>query len=365
MRQHEVKILVAVCTGAPHFNGFLRYFTGAEMWGGREFLILRSDVLERYVVIRSTYDAEWLRATAVNTRVDSTLLEFLPPVRRFIQVAAELTGGRGRIGMLNAKHLTAGEANAIREALPRVEIVDLTDEVNRLRQIKSPFEVDAIRLTGRILAEGMELFERLARPGRLAAEIAGEVDGFLKGKGCFWGRVKYSLNQRPETIIASPDRRLRGDDVILFQFVHSGPHGYWYELSRVYSFADLPKETASRLQTMEVAMREASHLLVPGGTYRQVSETVDRVFRDAQFTVIGKHTYDCHTLGTDENEGDFRTREGEAPDFEFRENMVLGLHPATLLEGGFGFLLCETYLVQPGGGVPLSPMPSFHRKIEA
>jgi Xaa-Pro aminopeptidase len=361
MKAGDLKLLVAVCGGAPHHNGWIRYFTGAEMWGGRVFVLIRPDTHIRHVVMRSTYDAEWVRQQALDTTVDSTLIQQVSPMERTIELIAEATGGRGRLGMLRASTLTPLEHAALTKAFPALEIVDVTDEFNRIRQIKSPFEIEAIRETGRILAAGMDLFAQLARPGRLALEVAGQVDGYLKGQGCFWGRVKYSLDQRPYTIVAAPDRRFARDDVILFQFVHSGPHGYWYELARVHSFTELPQETARRLQTMELAIREAARVAVPGGTYGRFSAVVDQVFRDAGYTVIGKHTFDCHTIGTDESEGHFPP----TPDWQFQENMVLGVHPATLLEGGYGFLLCENFLVRPGGATPLSPMSSFYRRLEA
>jgi len=361
MKAKDLKLLIAVCAGAPHHNGWIRYFTSAEMWGGRVLLLIRPDSMTRHIVMRSTYDAEWVRQQALDTTVDSTLIEQVSPMERTIQLVAEATGGTGRIGMLRMHALTPVEYHAFTKAFPDLEVQDLTNEFNQIRQIKSAFEIEAVKETGRILARGMDMFARIARPGRLALEIAGEVDGYLKGQGCFWGRVKYSLDQRPFTTFAHPDRRLSRDDVILFQFVHSGPLGYWYELARVHSFVDLPADTKRRLETMELTIREVAKVAVPGGTYRALSETADRVFRDAGFAVVGKHTFDCHAIGTDETEGP----SPPPADWQFKENMVLGVHPATLLEGGYGFLLCENFLVQSGGAVALSPMTSFYRRLEA
>ncbi len=359
MRRHDLKLIVVVCAGAPHHNGFIRYFTSAEVWGGREFLILRPDTLARHVVMRSTYDAEWIRQQALDTTVDSTLIQQIAPVKWTADMIADITGGRGRIGFARMLTMTVTEHETWKKALPDLEIVDVTDELNAVRQIKSPFEIEAVRETGRILASGQEMFARLARPGRLAAEVAGEVDGYLKGQGCFWGRVKYSLDGRPHTVPAAPDRRFSDDDVILFQFVHSGPLGYWYEMARVYSFKALPAATAHRLRVMEQAIEAAAKTAVPGGTYAQLSAAGDNVFKAAGLTVVGKHTYDCHPIGTDETE----EQAPLPPDWEFKENMVLGVHPATLLEGGYGFLLCENFLVQKGGGVRMSPPAPFYRRL--
>jgi Xaa-Pro aminopeptidase len=364
MRRHDVKLLVAVCTGAPRYNGFLRYFTGAEMWGGREFLVLRPDTLERYVVIRSTYDAEWLRVSAINTRVDSTLLQFLPPVRRFIQVLGDLTGGSGRIGMLNARYLTNPEAAAIREALPKIEIVDLTVEANALRQAKSPYEIDAVRRTALTLAEGMAMFREGARPGRRIAELAGEVDGFLKGRGCFWGRVTCALNDQPYAVLPPTDRVLTPDDVVLFRLTHNGPEGYWCDVARVFSFKELSPDAARRLRAAEAAMRAGAALLAPGGTSKQASAAINAALEKAGLSAAGRGNEDCQTVGTDEDDGGYAGRDGRQPELEFRENMVVTLHPAVTPSGG-AFALCDTFLVRPGGGESVSPAGVFHTRIDA
>src|SRR5437870_9549177 len=82
MRERGLAALVAVCAGAPHHNGWIRYFTAAEMWGGRVYLILGPHILERRIIMRSTYDAEWVRQQAVDTVVESTLIEQISPVDR-------------------------------------------------------------------------------------------------------------------------------------------------------------------------------------------------------------------------------------------------------------------------------------------
>jgi hypothetical protein len=45
--------------------------------------------------------------------------------------------------------------------------------------------------------------------------------------------------------------------------------------------------------------------------------------------------------------------------------MTLAIHPASLLEGGTGFFLCDIFQVRPGGAVPLSPLQSFYRRLDA
>src|SRR5690606_26745184 len=135
---------------------------------------------------------------------------------RVVEIVADLTGGRGTVGMLGMdQNLFLSAFHTFRTALPAVRLEELTQEVNRIRQVKSAFEAEAMRDMGSLLATALTMFEDLARPGRDALEVSGEIEGFLRGKGCHWGRAKYSLDQRPYTLPAAMHRPFTLDDVIL------------------------------------------------------------------------------------------------------------------------------------------------------
>jgi Xaa-Pro aminopeptidase len=363
MRDRDMKVILAVSAGAPSQTGWIRYFTAADLWAGQAFVLIERDHPDPIVVLWSNYLAEWVRSRGTTPRVESTLERRAAPVRRVIEILHELTGGSGRVGTLGVnRSLFYVDDQALREALPRLEFVDCTDDVNRIRQIKSPFEIEAMRDMGRLLFEGFTMFEGRARPGRSTLEVASEVEGFLRGRGCAsWGRAKYSLDERPYTMPAAPGRVFREDDIVLFQYVYQSPLGYWYEVARLYSFRPLPEATARRYRAMEEAMRESSRMAVPGCMYGMLSEASDRIFRAHGLTVIGKHTEDVHSIGTDISDGP----NWYTDDWTLQENMVVALHPASLVEGDLAFFICENYVITRDGAQPLSPLDSFYKQLPA
>lgn len=361
MEQQDVKVLIGVIAGAPGRTGWMRYFSAGDARVSQAYIVIEPHRSDPLIVVGSPRAAEWIRSMATTTRVESTSERGIRPVERVVEIVAAATGGSGRAGVLSLNDaLFAADHLILWDALPALELVDLTDSVNAIRQVKSSFEIAAIQEMGRVLAEGLDLFAARARPGRLLVEVAGEVEGFLQGKGCVGGRVKYSLGERPYTIPPLPGQRFTRDDVFVFQFVYLSALGYWYELSSLYSFLPLPAETARRLRAMEQAIQQSARLAVPGRTYGEISTAADRVFTDHGFNVIGKHTEDCHTIGTDIRDGANITPEGWA----LKENMVLALHPASLLEGDLGFFLIDNFLVTPKGAIPLSPLRSFYRQLD-
>ncbi|MGH2404475.1 MAG: M24 family metallopeptidase [bacterium] len=362
MQERDLKIMLAVSSGAPSQTGWIRYLTAADLWSGQAYIILERDHPEPIIVLWSNYLGEWIKSMATTTRVESTLERRVAPIRRVLELVADLTGGTGRVGTLNFdRSVLVGDYHAFKEAYPHLELVDMTDRVNLIRQIKSPFEIEAMREIGRTLVQGFKIFEEEARPGRRALEISGAIEGFLRGKGYNWGRAKYSLDQRPYTLPVAPARRFQEDDVILFQYVFQSSLGYWYEVARLYSFRPLPKDTQRRYRAMDEAMHEIGKMCMPGCTYGAISEASDRIFRDHGLNVVGKHTEDVHSIGTDISDGPTWYTE----QWQLKENMVVALHPASLVEGDFAFFICENYVITPRGAEPLSPLPSFYGQLRA
>jgi Xaa-Pro aminopeptidase len=360
MRERDLKAIMAVSTGMPAQTGWIRYLTGADLWSGQAFVFIERDSLEPLIVLWSNYLAEWVGTLTPNARVESTLPRRMPPVTRAIEVLTDLTGGTGRVGTLNLERsMFLSDYEKLRAALPALELVDLTEQANLIRQIKSPFEIDAMREMGGLLHEGFKIFEAEARPGRSTLEVSSLVEGFLHGKGCNWGRAKYSLDQRPYTLPASRDRVFKEDDVALFQYVYQSSLGYWYEVARLYSFKPLPAGTEQRYQAMNSAMHELARASVPGYTYGQAAADSDRIFREHGLKVVDKHTEDIHSIGTDISDGPPWYTDSWA----LKENMVVALHPASLVEGDLAFFICENYVVTPKGLEPLSPLESFYKQL--
>lgn len=362
MAAQDVRAVLGIAGGAPGQNGFLRYFTNAELWAGRAFFIVTADEPDPLIVMWSNYGAEWAKQIATTSRIVSTILDSQPPITRVIKELKAVAGAGQRIGTLNAQSvLSVGEHAAITEGLPGVAFVPLDTAANAIRQIKSPFEIAAMEETGRILAGALERFGEVARPGMLAWAAASESERYAKERGCFWGRSKYSLDQRPYTIPSLLDRELRRDDIILFELVYTGPLGYWHEITCLYSFGPMPDAPAKRFDMWWKAVQAAAAIAKPGNRFGLIGETADKVFTNAGYKIIGHHTPNCHTIGTDEADG----ITPPPPDELLKENMVLSFHPSTWLEGDLAFLISDNYLVTPQGGRVLSALGRPYRQLKA
>ena len=77
----------------------------------------------------------------------------------------------GRIGV-DGEALTLGEYRRLRDAVGRVELVNLTHFVSTVRLVKTPREVEMIRRAGRITELGMEAAIAAAAPGATDNSVA-------------------------------------------------------------------------------------------------------------------------------------------------------------------------------------------------
>lgn len=345
--------------GAPGMMGMAKYFTNLVLWAGPAWVVVGADHPEPALIQWSSYGAEWNRQEATTSWVENPDPDALG---RALEIAQEFTASKKRVGV---EHLntnwTLGDWQRVKETLSDCEFVDITKELDAMRSIKSHFEIEENYNTGRIFTEAMVCFGEVARPGVRAWDAASAAEEVLKAQGCFWGRSKYSLDLRPYTIPTPLDRRFTEDDIILFELVYTGPLGYWYEMTALYSFTELPPDIKAQVEAQEKVIEAAARAARPGIPIGKIAEVTNQTFKELGFPVIGKHTPNCHSIGLDESDG---PSSWFTPEEKLEANMVLSFHPSTLLEGDRAFLISDNYLVTAEGAVRLSPKDWTYMRIE-
>lgn len=362
MKAKDLGALIIVGGGAPGSMGAIRYITNAHLWGGAGYVVLGSDDPQPWAEIWSSYQAVWTRneTTTDPSRVESPE----DVVARTTELAKEYAAETKRIGIVNRdKLLSVGQQRLFDEALDGFEVVEFSGDYNAIRQIKTPFELEAMQQNGSILDECMDVFRENAHVGARYWDVTAATEAFVKSHGAFWGRTKASLDLTPYTVPTAKDRRMNEDDIINFEIVYESPWGYWLEMTTIFSFKELPDDVQAMLDGYLQAVDASSAVAKPGNPLRMISEANDQALRDLGFPVAGKHTPDCHSTGLDGSDG---PNSFSSPDFELKSNMVLSFHPGTVLEDDHGFLISDNFLVTPQGGVRLSPHNAnrYHMLIE-
>ncbi|MBN8617987.1 MAG: aminopeptidase P family protein [Anaerolineae bacterium] len=351
MKEKELGALIVVGQAQPGGIGAIRYITHAHIWGGAAYAILGADDPHPWLQVWSSYQSIWSRneTTTLPERVES------PDniVSRTTELAKGYAGTNRRIGMVNMnKLMSIGEYQKFTKALEGYELVEVSGAYDAIRQIKTPFELEAIQENGAILDAAMDVFRDEAAVGRRYWDVCAAVEGYIKSFGGFWGRTKLSLDLSPYTVPTHKDLRMGEDDIINFEIVYESPWGYWLEMTSVFSFKPLPADVQAMLDGYLLAVEESAAVAKAGNTFRMISEANDRTLRELGFPVDGKHTPDCHSTGLDGSDGPSTM---SSPDFVLQPNMILSYHPGTILANQRGFLISDNFLVTPEGAVRLSP----------
>ena len=135
---------------------------------------------------------------------------------RTAQLARQYAEKSKLVGMVNMKKtMSLADHAKFSKALEGFDMVEVTNEFNALRRIKSPFELEAIEQNCAILDALLDVFCDFARVGARYWEVCAATEVFVKGNGAFWGRTKLSLDNTPSPVPTAEVLTRKEDDIII------------------------------------------------------------------------------------------------------------------------------------------------------
>jgi Xaa-Pro dipeptidase len=236
------------------------------------------------------------------------------------------------------------------------EIVPWDVQFDHARAVKSELELDSVRDSVRINAEGFRVFLEHFAPGKSEREILAHCERYFVEEGC--GRLTMDMvltgpngSALPEFKIAG-DYRIKATDMVLPSLEIAGPGGHWVEVSRAICPGEPSAETRQMMDAYEEYYEAARGALRDGATAHDVHRAVSKGFLDRDFK-LGHVT--GHSIGMTMIEW---PKIGEGDETELREGMVFSMHPHAISQDGRACLyMQDTWLVTADGGVPLADLP--------
>ena len=236
------------------------------------------------------------------------------------------------------------------------EIVPWDVEFDHARAVKSELELDSVRDSVRINAEGFWIFLEHFAPGKSEREILAPCEQYFVEQGC--GRLTMDMvltgpngGALPEFKIAG-DYRIKATDMVLPSLEIAGAGGHWVEVSRAICPGEPSPETKQMLEGYEEYYEAARGALRDGATAHDVHRAVSKGFVDRGFK-LGHVT--GHSIGMTMIEW---PKIGEGDETELKSGMVFSMHPHAISQDGQACLyMQDTWLVTADGGVPLADLP--------
>jgi Xaa-Pro aminopeptidase len=237
---------------------------------------------------------------------------------------------------------------------------DAMGVLNTARAVKSPQEIERLRLANEICAAAMEHVRGLLRPGMKESEAAAIWQGYVHGQGTGWqGKVELALpfslvwsGPGIKTFTATGGRPVQENEPTLFE-IWVCADGYWADHTKLLCPGELRAEYRElEAGLLEVYRRAIDHCR-PGASFADL----DRLVRAglAELGYPGQPTHPiCHGIGARAHEPPYAHQAGGG---EVAAGMVLAIEPGCYWDGGGGLRVEDNFLITATGAEKLSPFP--------
>lgn len=271
---------------------------------------------------------------------------------------------RGRIAIAHLELLPHGVWTALSDGLPTDRFGSGTGLMDRVRMVKSNWELERIRKSGQVCDVAWQRFVSILRPGVAEYEIVAEVEASLAEQGAEDNFMLIASGGSDVRGMTSPtDRRLCKGDMVRTE-VTPQMDGYWAQICRTAVVGPPSDNQRRSFDLFEEAVQAGIAALRPGVTAGEVAAAENDVFRrngygeycTAEYTRVRGH---CLGLHLDE------VPILEGVDTVLEENAVLIVHPNTFTPLAGYHVLGDPVVVTKTGAEPLLSTPRRLDWVEA
>lgn len=251
------------------------------------------------------------------------------------------------VGLVGKSFIPMNFFDHLRNALSGTTFVDATEEIDRIKVIKSPEEMDLIRATAEMQDRAMQHVGQAIRPGLKEFEILAEANFFLTKEGSERGLVLVSSAKPVSTVRYQgrhfQNRTIREGDRVAVLLEVNGPGGFYTELGRMFCLAKPPQELQDAFATAKEAQDISLSMLKPGADPKEIWEANNAFLQKRGFSPE-RRLY-AHGQGYDLVE---RPAIRYDEPMKIRANMNITVHPFAV-SGRIWATLCDNFLVTETG----------------
>ena len=320
----------------------IRYLTGFS--GSAALLLIRADVTILISDFRYAAQAPAEVAASAVVEIDQrSVWERLGRV-----LAARPAASLG----IESHSLTVRDAERV-SGLTRGRIVPTSELVERLRAVKSPEEVAAIRAAARLAQDALGEILPGIRAGQTEVEVGAALEGALRRRGSEWHPFPTIVASGPRSALPharTSDRVVSVGELLLLDF-GAQVDGYCADLTRtvvVGARADDRQRTVHEL--VQTAQRRAIEHLRPGMPAREGDALARDVIALRGFGEAFGHSLG-HGLGLEVHEA---PRLAPTSDLPLPPHAVVTVEPGLYFPGWGGIRLEDDVYLGPDGTECLS-----------
>jgi len=290
-----------------------------------------------------------------------------PPQARALAAAVEASRGYERVG-LELSLGTQGSDRMVGEPTTYTQAwfdawpgaADATPLLARARAIKTPQELERMRLANEIAAAAMEYVRAELRPGMRESEAGALWNRFVHGEGTGWeGKVElahgFSLvwsGAGIRTFTATGNRPVQAEEPTLFE-IWVCADGYWCDHTKNLCPGRLSSDYERLQESLMAVYERAIDFCCPGASLADLDRMVREGIAEAGYPGQPSHPI-AHGVGARAHEPPYAHQAGTGT---IEEGMVLAIEPGAYWAGGGGLRVEDNFLITAGGAEKLSPFP--------
>jgi Xaa-Pro aminopeptidase len=243
-------------------------------------------------------------------------------------------------------------------------VVDATPLLNEARAIKTPQEVERMRLANELAALAMDYTREHMRPGMKESEVGGMYEGFVHGLGVgYKGKVEMARaftlvwsGKGIATFTATGNRPIQKNEPTLFE-IWVCVDGYWTDLTKNACPGELTPEYHKLLDLLLSVFNEATAYARDGADFPELDRLIRGRITDGGYPGQPSHAI-CHGVGARAHEFPYAHQAGKGT---IEKGMVLAIEPGIYWPGGGGLRLEDNFLITDEGNEKLCSYPDDFR----
>ena len=245
-------------------------------------------------------------------------------------------------------------------------LVDATPLLSAARAIKTPQEIERMRLANDLAALAMEHTREHMRPGMKESEVGGMYESFVHGQGVgYKGKVEMARaftlvwsGRGIATFTATGDRPIQKNEPTLFE-IWVCVDGYWTDLTKNACPGELTLEYHTLLDLLLKVFHEAGDYAHDGASLPELDRLIRARIAEGGYPGQPSHPI-CHGVGARAHEPPYAHQAGSGT---IQQGMVLAIEPGIYWPTGGGLRLEDDFLMTKNGNEKMCTYPDDFRLV--
>jgi len=244
------------------------------------------------------------------------------------------------------------------------EVVDAVPLLTELRMIKTPQEIERMRLANELAALGMAHARERIRPGMKESEVGAMIEGHVHAVGVGYkdkvemARAFTLVWSGPgiATFTATGSRPVQENEPTLVE-LWVVADGYWTDLTKNICPGKLSPRYVELLELLLKIFNEAADYARDDADLPGLDVLIRKRIAEGGYPGQPSHPV-CHGVGARAHEPPYAHQAGGGT---IRKGMVLAIEPGLYWEGGGGLRLEDDFLITESGNEKLCSDPDDFR----